>query len=181
MISKAECQKYQDNLGDEMSKEESMQIKYQLQAGIKPVLIQPHSPCSPVFIDPAFPFDSTILQSFCCAAVNADSLMQLVGSKGGLVAFQGSHAFQQGSAAHAATERSQRALAGCPHDYLDRPVLASRPPKPPHAFPCHSSLRRHGRPHPELLTCNVIRRPPLAERSPEISSRIGVRTAPHRA
>jgi hypothetical protein len=63
-----------------------MQIRYQ--AGIKPILIQPHSPRSPVFIDPAFPSDFTIPQSFCCAAVNADSLMQLVGSKGGLVAFQ---------------------------------------------------------------------------------------------
>jgi hypothetical protein len=61
-----------------------MQIRYQLQAEIKPVLIQPHSPRSPVFIDPAFPSDFTVLQSFCCAVVNADSLMQLVGSKGGL-------------------------------------------------------------------------------------------------
>jgi hypothetical protein len=59
-----------------------MQIRYQ--AGIKPILIQPHSLHSPVFIEPALPSDFTFLQSFCCAVVNADCLMQLVRSEGGL-------------------------------------------------------------------------------------------------
>jgi hypothetical protein len=63
-----------------------MQVRSAIQAGIKPVLIQPQSLCSPVFADPAFPSESTILQSFCCAAVNADSLMQLVHAEGGLAA-----------------------------------------------------------------------------------------------
>jgi hypothetical protein len=63
-----------------------MQVRSAIQAGIKPVLIQPQSLCSPVFVDPAFPSETTILQSFCCAAVNADSPMQLVRSKRGLAA-----------------------------------------------------------------------------------------------
>jgi hypothetical protein len=67
------------NLGACPWSEEWMPHRIQRQLRNKSVFIHTHSP---VLLDPVFPSEITLLQWLCIAAVNADTLMQLVHSKG---------------------------------------------------------------------------------------------------